>query len=286
MRRIPWVSGSVCVGMVMWAGQVSAGWVIDQVIKEKEWHQQVIVQENHIKVTVLNKKKIPKNAVIMNLDTETITQVDYDSEQYTTAALQEYGQLIQTLQSSVLPAMTEVMKRGQERIQALPPEQREEIERMMGSRMPTASQAAPDCPEPPPTEMRETEQKDTIAGYAARRYDLLVEQKPQAELWIAKDIPIGQELDAEKMARFSAELAKLAACNPAAGRGDLFSDGLSWQVMNEGYPVRIVRPDNKRTVEVVKAETRTVPASEFQPPSGFRATPLRDMTELLRKVQK
>jgi hypothetical protein len=270
----------------MWTSQVSAGWVIDQVIKEKEWHQQVIVQENHIKVTVLNKKKMPKNAVIMNLDTETITQVDYDSEQYTTAALQEYRQFVQTFQRSVLPALTEVKKRGQEQIQALPPEQREKIEQMLGSQSPTAGQAAPDCPEPPPTEMRETEQKDTIAGYEARRYDLLVDQKPQSELWIAKDITISRELDAEKMARFSAELAKLATCNPAVGRRDLFSDGLSWQVINEGYPVRIVRPDDKRMIEVVKAETRTVPASEFQPPSGFRATPLRDMTELLRKVQK
>jgi hypothetical protein len=270
----------------MWTSQVSAGWVIDQVIKEKEWHQQVIVQENHIKVTVLNKKKIPKNAVIMNLDTETITQVDYDSEQYTAAALQEYGQLLQTLQSSVLPAMAEVMKRGQGQLKALSPEQRGTIEQMLGSQSPTAGQAASDCPEPPPTEMRKTEQKDTIAGYAARRYDLLVDQKTQSELWIAKDITISQELDAEKMARFSAELAKLATCNPTVGRRDLFSDGLSWQVINEGYPVRIVHPDDQRTVEVVKAEPRTVPDSEFQPPAGFSATPLRHMTELLRKVQK
>jgi hypothetical protein len=270
----------------MWANQVSAGWVIDQVIKEKGWSQQVVVQENHIKVTVFNNKKILKNAVIMNLDTETITQVDYGSEQYTTATLQEYRQFVQTFQQSALPAMTEVMKRGQERIQALPPEQREKIERMMGSRTPTGGQAAADCPEPPPTEMRKTEQKDTIAGYAARRYDLLVDRKPQSELWIAKDITIGKELDAEKMARFSAELAKLAACNPAVGRRELFSDGLSWQVMNEGYPVRVVRPDDKRTIEVVKAETRAVPASEFQPPSGFKAAPLRDLTDLLRKVQK
>jgi len=286
MSRIPWVSWSVFVGMVMWANQASAGWVIDQVIKEKEWYQQVIVQENHIKVTVLNKQRTPKSAVIMNLDTEMITQVDYDGEQYTTAALQEYGQFLQTLQRSFLPAMTEVMKRGQEQLKALSPEQREKIERMMGSQMTTGGQASINCPEPPPTEVRKTGQKDTIAGYSALRYDVLVGQKPQSELWIAKDITIGKELDSEKMARFSAELAKLAACNPAIGRGELFSDALSWKVVNEGYPVRIARSDSGKTIEVVKAENRPVPASEFEPPAGFRAAPLKEMIDLLRKVQK
>jgi len=286
MLQISWVSWSVFVGMLMWANQVSAGWVIDQVIKGKEWRQQVIVQENRIKVTVLNKQGTPKSTVIMNPETEMITQVDYDGEQYTTAPLQEYAQFLQSLQQSFMPKIAEAMKRKQEQMKAMSPEQREKIERIMGSRMATGSLGSPDCPEPAPTEVRKTEQKATIAGYSALRYDVLVDQKPQSELWIAKDITIGKELDSEKMARFSAELAKLAACNPAIGRGELFSDALSWKVVNEGYPVRIVRSDSEKTIEVVKAENRPVPASEFEPPAGFRAAPLKEMIDLLQKVQK
>lgn len=286
MLQISWVSWSVFVGMLMWANQVSAGWVIDQVIKGKEWRQQVIVQENRIKVTVLNKQGRPRSTVIMNPETEMITQVDYDGEQYTTAPLQEYAQFLQSLQQSFMPKIAEAMKRKQEQMKAMPPEQREKIERIMGSRMATGSLGSTDCPEPPPTEVRKTEQKATIAGYSALRYDVLVDQKPQSELWIAKDITIGKELDSEKMARFSAELAKLAACNPAIGRGELFSDALSWKVVNEGYPVRIARSDSGKTIEVVKAENRPVPASEFEPPAGFRAAPLKEMIDLLQKVQK
>jgi hypothetical protein len=49
-------------------------------------------------------------------------------------------------------------------------------------------------------------------------------------------------------------------------------------LVSEGYPVRIVdRGGSGGTIEVLKAETRAVPASEFQPPTGFERKTFREM---------
>ncbi len=47
--------------------------------------------------------------------------------------------------------------------------------------------------------------------------------------------------------------------------------------MKEGYPVRITRGDTGATIEVVKAEERSVLGSEFRPPLGFSAKTLQEM---------
>src|SRR5438309_12051570 len=51
----------------------------------------------------------------------------------------------------------------------------------------------------------------------------------------------------------------------------------SWKLAGEGYPVRTVYAGSGRTVEVVKAESRSVPATEFQAPPGFERNSLREI---------
>jgi hypothetical protein len=41
------------------------------------------------------------------------------------------------------------------------------------------------------------------------------------------------------------------------------------QLLREGYPVRIVAVDGSYKNEVVKAENRSIPGTEFQPPASF-----------------
>ena len=97
-------------------------------------------------------------------------------------------------------------------------------------------------------------------------------------MWIAPGITAWRELDAQKLARFAADMAKLAGCGAGARGGGLLGADASWQLTGEGYPVRSVHAGSGTTVEVVKAESRAVPASEFQPPPGFARKTLREMT--------
>jgi hypothetical protein len=136
-------------------------------------------------------------------------------------------------------------------------------------------QATQACREPR-IEIKKTGQQATIAGYPAVRYDVFADGKLDSELWIAKGITAWRELDQQKLERFGAEMAKLAGCGPG-GQGHPGADP-SWKLAGEGYPVRTVdKSGSGGTVEVVKAESRAVPAAEFQPPAGFARKTLQEM---------
>ena len=256
-----------------WTSQASAGWVIDQAGKgggEGSKHQ-VMFQANQMKTLVLGPDGKPEAAFIMDLNAETFTQVNYREQFYMTATVQEYVQTIQGAMKQATSAMEEAMKK-------MPPEQRKQMEEMMGSRMPQGGAGSAACPEPKKIEFRKTGQQATIAGYQAVGYEMLADWKPKSEFWIAKDIHAWKELDAKKLERLMTEFLKaVPRCGPAQARQGSFGRDQAWKLAGEGYPVRTVDRDGKTTMEVVKAESRTVSASEFQPPANFTKKTLSDM---------
>ncbi|MBI2359691.1 MAG: DUF4412 domain-containing protein [Deltaproteobacteria bacterium] len=262
------VMGIAFMSLLAWSSPASAGWVIDQVVKgaKEGGKQQVVLQSNRMKTLMFGEDGKPATAFIMDLNAEAITQVNYEDRSYVTATVQEY---VQTMTS----AMSGAMKQMQEAMKNVPAEQRKMMEEMMRSQM---GQMGQDCRDVR-MELRKTGQQATVGGYPAIRYDVFVNGKPNSEIWIAKSITAWREMDAKKLGRFAAEMEKLAGCGPAKGQG--MGADPSWKVVNEGYPVRTVdKTGSGATVEVVKAESRTIPAGEFQPPAGFARKTLREMT--------
>ena len=256
-----------------WISQASAGWVIDQAEKGsgEGGKQQIMLQTNQMKTVVLGPDGKPEAAFILDLNAETITQVNYQERSYMTAKVQEYAQMIQGAMKGAMSAMEEAMN-------DIPPEQRQMMEQMMRSRMPQAGSGPEACREPR-IEMRKTGQDATIAGYKAVSYEMLADGKAASELWIAKGITAWKELDPKKLERVMNELAKAAPrCGPAHGRQAGMGGDQAWKLAGEGYPVKTVdRSGSGTTVEVVKAESRAVPASEFQPPANFARKTISDM---------
>jgi hypothetical protein len=271
---------SILVSVFAWTSQASAGWVIDQVVKGvgEGGRQQVMLQANRMKTLMLGADGEPVTAFILDLNAQTITQVDYVKRQYTTTTVQEFGQMMQGAQQMASEHMTEAMKGMQEAMKDMPPEQRKMMEEMMRSQMPQAKPSPEECREPR-IEIKKTGQQATIAGYPAVRYDVLADGKLESELWLATGITAWREMGPQKLERFGAEMAKLAPrCGPAQKRYGLLREDPAWKLVSEGYPVRIVdRGGSGGTIEVLKAETRTVPASEFQPPTGFERKTFREM---------
>ncbi|MGH7412254.1 MAG: DUF4412 domain-containing protein [Candidatus Methylomirabilis sp.] len=274
------VALSVLVSVFGWTGEALAGWIIDQVVKGggEDTKQQVVLQANRMKTLMLGEEGAPFAAFILDLNAETITQVDYNRKHYVTATVQEFGQMMQGVQQATSGQMARVMKEMQERMKDMPEEQRKMIEEMMRSKMPQTESGSQDCVEPK-IELRKTGQQETIAGYSAVRYDVLADGKPESELWVAKGITAWREMDPKKLERFATEIAKLAPrCGSMQGRHGFRGDDPAWKLANEGYPVRTVhRSDGGVTIEIVKAETRTVPAAEFQPPAGFARKTLKEV---------
>ena len=271
---IPYRSLSfIILGILACTSQASAGWVIDQAVKGsgEGGKQQIILQANQMKTVVLAPDGKPEAAFIMDLNAETITQVNYQERSYMTARVQEYAQIIQGAMKGAMGEMEKAMK-------DMSPEERQMMEQMMGSKMPQAGPKSGACREPR-IEMRKTGQEAKIAGYKAVGYEVLADGKPQSELWISKDIPAWKELDPKKLERVMGELVKAAPrCGPASGRQAGMGGDQTWKLAGEGYPVKTVdRSGSGATVEVTKAESRAVPASEFQPPANFARKTLSEM---------
>ena len=265
---------SILIG-ITWTSHASAGWVIDQAMKGQgeESKQQIAMQANQMKTLLLDPDGKPKMAFILDLNTETVTQVNYRDRSYTTAKVQEYAQMIQGAMKRATSAMDEAMK-------DVPAEQRQMVEKMMRSRTPQASAKPEDCPEAK-IEMRKTGQQATIAGYPSLIYEVVADGKAESELWIAKGITAWKELDQKKLERLMTEMSAAApGCGPGQGRHGGFGKDQAWKLASEGYAVKTVdRSGSGTVVEVTKAETRVLPASEFQPPAEFAAKSLSEMME-------
>ena len=271
-------SGIAVAGLSLWTQVASAGWVIDQETKGREGHQQVSVQSNRMKTVMLTPDGKPLNGVIIEADTKTITLVDYQQQQYISATTQEYVQVMKEVRQALAPKLAEAMKKMKEAMKDKPPEQRAAMEQMMKSQMAKLQASPQDCPEPPKVEVRKTEQKETISGYPAVRYDVLSDGKPQSEVWITKDISVWKDFDPQKLQEFSADMAKMTACGGERGRGGILGSDPIFKLASEGYPVRTIdHGGSDVTVEVVKAENKSVAATEFQPPSGFARKTLQEM---------
>jgi hypothetical protein len=230
----------------------------------------VVLQANQMKTLMFGPDGKPEMAFILDLNGETITQVNYRERTYTSSRVQEYAQMIQGAMKGAMSEMEKAMK-------DMPPEQRQMMEQMMGSKMPKAGSNPGACRDPR-IEMRKTGQQATIAGYPALAYEVVADGKPESEFWIAKGITAWKELDPKKLERVMSELAKVAPrCGPASGRRAGVGEDQAWKLAGEGYPVKTVdRREGTTTVEVVKAESRSVPASEFQPPVNFARQTLNE----------
>ena len=280
MFRYRVVTCSILASALVWTGQASAGWIIDQVVKggAEGTRQQVLLQSNRMKTLMLGEDGAPFAAFILDLNAETITQVDYNKKHYITATVQEFGQMMAGVQQVMSDHMASVMKEMQERMKEMPAGQRKMVEQMVRSHMPKTESDPQGCVEPK-IELKKTGEEATIAGYPAVRYDVLADGKLESEIWLAKGITAWREMDPQKFERFAAEMAKLAPrCGRAQGQRGFRVDDPSWKLVNEGYPARTVhRGGGSIMVEVIKAESRTVPVAEFQPPAGFAKKTLRDM---------
>jgi hypothetical protein len=240
------VALSILVGAIGWADQAWAGWVIEQVLKGDGGgaRQQVVLQANRIKTLTLGEGGKPVWAFILDLGAETMAQVNYARRSYAAAPIREVVQSLEEAEDAT-------------------PQSRSMKDR--------------ECPQPR-IEVRKTDQRATIAGYPAVRYEILSDAKLHTELWLTKEISAWQEVDIQKLAWFGAQMAKGAPCSPSLeGRGLLGTDP-SWNLADQGFPVRVVnRTGRGGTTEVVKAERREVPSSEFLPPEGFMKKTFHDL---------
>ncbi len=297
MKRL--VGVLVCVALLgmLPAREAWAGWVIEQVIRSAaggagaagDGDRQVLtLSSNRMKTVVMDRAGRPMVAWIMDLDAQTLTSVNYEQKSVTTGTIQEYAESLRGATAAMGGQMAEAMKQMQEAMKDMPPEQRQQVEQMLRKSMPSGSApgqapSAEACRQPQ-VEVRPTGQRATIAGFAATRYDVFEDGKLAREVWVSPAITAWRELDPQKMERFSQAMRRATASLPGCGRGRGRAPGSdpddpAWKLAGEGYPVRTVEHGTRgeTILEAVKAESRAVPATEFQPPAGFSRQTFKEM---------
>lgn len=280
MRGRGIVVAGALAGALVGAGPAAAGWVVEQSVQgtPEAARQQIMVQQNRIKTLSLGPDGRPSHAVILDLNADTITNVDYSRRQYVTATLQEYVQAMSGAAQAAAGQMVEARKAMEEALKNVPPEQKKAMEQMLRGQMAQGPPGAADCAEPR-REVRKTGQQATVAGFPAVRYEVLADGQVESEVWMAPGLQVARELDAKKLEQFTTALAKATPVCPGQAAGP--TGDPTWKLISEGFPVRTrvggSGPGGGVAVEVVKAESRAVAASEFQPPAGFARKTLRDM---------
>lgn len=252
------------LGLLGLTGEASAGWFIEQVVTNgDDGRQQVFVQSDRMKTLVLEPNGQPGSAFIVDLEAETITTVDYRERSYTTGTMHDYVESVRRLRGAVGRQLAEMKKQLEAAMKDMPAEQRRAMEQVLQQRLGQADGGAQDCREREP-ELRRTSEVATIAGFQAIRHDLVTDGGAGSQVWLARGITAWRELDVQRLQRFVARMAAADGCGGGAGP----AGGAGWRVVQEGYPVRVVDASGA-VVEVVKAESRPIPAAEFQPPAGF-----------------
>ncbi len=243
----------------------SAGWVMEQTTRAGtgSGRERILIQANHLKTVMLGASGAPESAVILDLDADTITHVDFAQRTYFTATSDEYARAM----TASMGAATEALAGMRDALKDLPPEQRQMMEQMLAARAPGAA-----C-RPPAVEVRRGGQTATIAGYPAVRYEVVVDGKPGSDVWVAPGIGAWRELDGRKLERMMRALTSAAGCAGAGVR----AEDVGWRVASEGYPVRITSRNGNGGVEVIRAQSQAVPAGEFEAPSGFVRKSMREV---------
>lgn len=285
MRRLTMLT--FVLGLLAMAAPAWAGWVIDQVTKgggdERQDHR-LMMQANRLKQVSLEGGRTTQ-AMVMDLDAQTITHIDYKERSFMTATAQEYAaamsQSFQMMGDTMGKQMQETMKEMQDGLKDLPPEQRRQAEAMIREMQKNAAktqggrQLKPEDCAPDKVDVKSTGRKITVAGYDASGYQVFTNGKLDSEVWIAPGITAVREIDPKKLERMMTDMMKaLPQCPP---RGQMFGADPMWKLMKDGYPVRTVDKEGGQVTEVVKAESRSIAAAEWEPPAGFARKTLKDM---------
>jgi hypothetical protein len=178
-----------------------------------------------------------------------------------------YFAIDKQMMSSVSEQTNAAMKQMQEQMAKMTPEQRAQMEKVMGSMpgMAGKSNALTFVVKP-------TGEKKTIQGYACSRYDVFLGDQRTSEMWVAPydDVKMTKD-DMTALRSMSAFFTEMIQSNPMLR--DLATSGAFQGVDRiDGFPVLVRHFDGDKVIEEMSlknVERGAVPASTFEVPAGF-----------------
>ncbi len=171
------------------------------------------------------------------------------------------GEMMKSLAAEIAPAMAQM----QEQLKALPPDQRAKAEEMMKGQMGGSADG-----KEPVVEIKNTGEKQTIAGYTCTHWDVFRDGTKLSEVWAAdwSAAHVKKEDFAvlKSMGKFMDDLRK---ASPVMRRNN---DAVIEMTRVDGFPVLVRQYTNgKLTGETAlqKVESKSIDASTFELPKDY-----------------
>ncbi len=119
-------------------------------------------------------------------------------------------------------------------------------------------------------EVRTTTETETIAGYSATKYQLLIDGGLVHEIWLADEMDMSADADMEQFLNMSKMRAKEASYRSTPEYQDL---------LRQGFPLRQVsfQAGGKEIIEATNVEQQDIPDSQFEVPDGFQEMKMEQM---------
>lgn len=120
----------------------------------------------------------------------------------------------------------------------------------------------------------------TIAGLATEKYLVLVDGRRYEELWLAPDAGVMQELNPADVRKLEKQMAVCMESLPGSAEQPLPESDPAYEgLLQKGWVMRSLTYSNGDLLsetEVASLQEWEIPASEFQPPPGYREVSLRE----------
>jgi hypothetical protein len=193
------------------------------------------------------KQSSATKATIVRLDKEVLLSIDNDRKEYSEMTFTELEAKVKAAGGELNSKMAEMKKK----LDSMPPDQRKMVEQMMGDKLNGAGQD-------PKVEVVNSGEKKTISGYSCTKYIIKADGKEFSTVWTTTGIPeFGTMKD-----DFMAFTQRMASLSPLYGKQ--ISVGMK---SIDGFPIETTIASI--TATVTKISRQTVPASEFEVPSGY-----------------
>ena len=129
--------------------------------------------------------------------------------------------------------------------------------------------------------LEKTNETMKIAGYNTTKYTIFEDGKLRAEYWISSEPGFNNEVDFEKMSRLMNDVKNIS--QSVGGSASITDE--EYQIFREiyrnGYPLKTVyhHVDDSPVVieEILSVRKKGLPASEFQPPPGYKKITYQDI---------
>jgi GLPGLI family protein len=182
---------------------------------------------------------------IIRLDQEKIYNINGADKTYSVMTFAELEQMGKQMNAR--------MDELQKQMKDMPEEQRKMMEKMMGSSMPGAKKD-------PKIEVIKTGEKKTINGFACSHYKVTQDGKEAISLWVTPDVKAYAAMK-QDMAEQS---KRMAALTPGGLKG------LTEAMLKvDGFPIETEMGTLMKST-VLKIEAKSVSASEFEVPAGYK----------------